>query len=115
MTDGLPGLVGPDIPFGHKIVVRSVPCTGELIAYVEILGVLRVGGRLAKARTSSDLVEHIYAYDLDSQSDRSREFSISAPQFEHQDCYFSASTAGASLTLISFGSKCKTTPTCQTL
>ncbi|WP_434716933.1 HNH endonuclease [Paraburkholderia sp. A2RO-4L] len=85
MTDGLPGLVGPEVPFGHKIVVRSVPRTGELIAYVEILGVLCVGGLLAKARAPSDLIEHIYVYDLDSQSDRSGEFSISAAEFERQD------------------------------
>lgn len=85
MTDGLPGLVGPNIPYGHKIVVRTVPQTGELIAYVEILGVLCVGGLLAKGRAPSDLVEHIYVYDLESQSDRSGEFSISAAEFQRQD------------------------------
>jgi hypothetical protein len=44
LVDGLPGLEGPPVAFGHKIVLRSVPRTGDLIAYVEILGVLRIGG-----------------------------------------------------------------------
>jgi hypothetical protein len=85
MTDGLPGLVGPDIPFGHKIVVRSVPHSGKLIAYAEILGVLRVGGLWAEAGGPVNLIEHIYAFDLESQSDRSSEFSISAAEFERQN------------------------------
>ncbi|VWC75772.1 hypothetical protein BLA39750_00858 [Burkholderia lata] len=85
MIGGLPGLVGPDIPFGHKIIVRSVPHTGELIAYVEILGVLQVGGILARSGGPSQLIEHIYVYDLNERTDRSHEFSITASQFELQD------------------------------
>ncbi|PZR44940.1 HNH endonuclease [Paraburkholderia fungorum] len=85
MVDGLPGLAGPNIPFGHRIVVRSVPNSGELIAYVEILGVLRIGGVLAAAGGPSDLIEHIYVYDLDSRADRSSEFSIESSEFERQN------------------------------
>lgn len=85
MIKGLPGLVGPDIPFGHRIIVRSVPNTGELIAYVEILGVLRVGGVFARSGGPSQLIEHIYVYDLNDQMDRSHEFSVVASVFELQD------------------------------
>jgi hypothetical protein len=85
MVEGLPGLKGPDIPIGHKIIVRSVPMSGQLIAYVEILGVLRVGGLFADARGPVDLVEHIYAYDVLGKQDRSDEFTIDASEFERQD------------------------------
>lgn len=84
-TEGLPGLVGPDIPFGHKLVIRSVPSSGLLIAYVEILGVLRAGGIFAAAGGPSVLIEHVYAYDLVAKSDRSSEFSFDASIFEAQD------------------------------
>jgi phage FluMu protein Com len=47
LIDGLPGLDGPKIDLGHKIVVRSVPNTGQLIIYMEIMGVLRIGGVFA--------------------------------------------------------------------
>lgn len=49
-VDGLPGLVGPDVSFGHKVVLRSIPSTGQLIAYAEVLGVLRIGGVYGKGR-----------------------------------------------------------------
>lgn len=61
LPDGLPGLNGPDIPLGHKIVVRSVPATGELIGYVEILGIMRIGGIFASAGGPPVKIEHIYA------------------------------------------------------
>ena len=41
LVQGLPGLLGPDIKLGHKIIVGFVPETRELIAYVEILGLLK--------------------------------------------------------------------------
>ena len=82
--DGLPGLKGPQIGLGHKIVARSVPATGEMIAYVEILGILRVGGLFAKAKAPSMVIEHIYAYDLASRADRSGEFAIDTGEFESQ-------------------------------
>lgn len=85
MVEGLPGLRGPDIPLGHKIIVRSVPKSGQLIAYVEILGVLRVGGLFADAGGPAVLVEHIYAYDVLGKRDRSDEFTIDASEFERQD------------------------------
>jgi hypothetical protein len=86
LVDGLPGLQGPDVPFGHKIVLRSVPRTGELIAYVEILGVLRIGGVYGRAKPGPvDPVEHVYVYDLDEQRDRSAEFRIDPVVFEAQD------------------------------
>ena len=86
LVDGLPGLEGPAIPFGHRIVLRSVPRTGELIAYVEILGVLRIGGVYGKAKPgSASRVEHVYVYDLDQQRDRSAEFRIDPVVFEAQD------------------------------
>lgn len=82
-TVGLPGLVGPAIPIGHKIIIRSVPKTGELIAYVEIMGVLKVGGIFAKGSLGT-LVEHVYAFDLVTQKDRSNEFYILPAEFENQ-------------------------------
>jgi hypothetical protein len=85
-TDGLPGLRGPDIGLGHKLVVRSIRSTGELIAYVELLGVVQIGGLFAKAsRLPATEIEHIYAYDLIQQADRSREFSIDREVFRKQN------------------------------
>jgi hypothetical protein len=81
LVDGLPGLEGPDIELGHKIVVRSVPSTGELIAYVEILGALKVGGLYGRMKPGH-LIEHIYAYDLLERKDRSSEFAIDAKTFD---------------------------------
>ncbi len=85
LVDGLPGLTGPNIPLGHRIVIRSVPHTGEMIAFVEVMGILRVGGLFASAGGASELIEHVYAYDLVQQRDRSAEFSINPHQFEQQD------------------------------
>jgi hypothetical protein len=85
LVDGLPGLRGPEIGLGHKIIVRSVPCTGELIVYVEILGVLKVGGVLAKSPAPAIPIEHIYALDLLSKTDRSGEYKIDATEFDRQD------------------------------
>jgi hypothetical protein len=83
-VDGLPGLKGPHIDLGHKIVVRSVPQTGELIAYVEVLSTLRIGGVFAKARPPVVPFEHIYVYDLLGKTERSSEFSIEASEFDRQ-------------------------------
>ncbi len=80
---GLPGLVGPEIAFGHKVVVRST-ANGQLIAFVELCGVLKVGGIFAKAKPGGPVIEHIYAYDLKAQKDRSSEFSITQ-EFDQQD------------------------------
>jgi HNH endonuclease len=85
LPKGLPGLNGPEISLGHKIVVRSVPATGELIAYVEILGILRIGGIFASAGGPAAKIEHVYAFDLLSGADRSTEFSIDPVLFERQD------------------------------
>lgn len=85
LIDGLPGLHGPDVPIGHKIIVRSIPSTGELIAYVEILGVLKVGGVFAEASPPAFPLEHIYAYDVLGRRDLSDDFSIDANTFEQQD------------------------------
>ncbi len=49
LVNGLPGLTGPDIPLGHRIVIRSVPHSGDMIAFVEVMGILRVGGLFASA------------------------------------------------------------------
>ena len=81
---GLPGLLGPDVPIGHKIIVRSVPSTGELITYVEILGILKVGGVLATAQPSCIPLEYIYAYDVVGRRDVSADFSVDASIFEKQ-------------------------------
>lgn len=83
LVQGVPGLMGPDIKLGHKIIVRSVPKTGQLIAYAEILGLLKIGGVFAEG--SSFALEHIYAYDLLEKKDRSTEFSIDPKVFEAQD------------------------------
>ena len=53
----------------QKSLVVSVPSTGELIAYVEILSILRVGGVFAKARPPVVAFEHIYTYDLQGKSE----------------------------------------------
>jgi hypothetical protein len=85
LIGGLPGLSGPDVRLGHKIVVRSVPQTGKLIAYVEILGMLKIGGVFADAGGPVELVEHVYVYDVIGKADRSSEFQIDSRQFEKQD------------------------------
>ncbi len=85
LIHGLPGLAGPEIPIGHKIVIRSIPATGKLIAYVEILGLLKVGGIFADAGGPVDLLEHVYVYDVLGKIDRSAEFSIESAEFDRQD------------------------------
>ena len=85
LIHGLPGLVGPDVPFSHKIVVRSVPQTGKLIAYVEILGLLKLGGVFADAGGPCERLEHVYVYDVMGKTDRSAEYLIDAAQFDQQD------------------------------
>ncbi len=82
---GLPGLRGPEVGLGHKIIARSVPNTGELIVYAEILGVLKVGGLFARSPAPALPLEYIYALDLASKADRSGEYSIDAAEFERQD------------------------------
>jgi hypothetical protein len=84
-VDGLPGLRGPQIDLGHKLIVRSVPATGELIAYVEILGVLKIGGVFAKSPAPARQLEHMYIYDLTGKCDRTSEFSIDPAQFAMQN------------------------------
>ncbi|QPD02272.1 MAG: hypothetical protein Nkreftii_000046 [Candidatus Nitrospira kreftii] len=83
-VDGLPGLSGPSIGLSHKIIVRSVPGTGELIGYIEILGVLKIGGLFACGPIGV-VIEHIYAYDLLRNADRSNEFSIASTIFDAQE------------------------------
>ena len=85
LIGGLPGLKGPVVPLGHKIIARSVPTTGQLIAYVEILGMLKVGGIFADAKGPVDPVEHIYAYDVLGKREISDEFSIEATEFEREN------------------------------
>ncbi|MBE0619154.1 MAG: HNH endonuclease [Burkholderiales bacterium] len=84
-VEGLPGLRGPQIDLGHKLIVRSVPATGELIAYVEILGILKVGGIFAKSPRPGFALEHIYVHDVRQETDRSNEFSIDGAEFDRQD------------------------------
>jgi hypothetical protein len=84
-VDGLPGLVGPDVPFGHRVLFRSVPSTGQLIAYVEVLGVLRIGGVYGMGIRGAPPVEHFYIYDLDARRDRSSEFHVDAATFDGKD------------------------------
>ncbi|KAB2680961.1 HNH endonuclease [Brucella pseudintermedia] len=85
LIEGLPGLQGPDVPIGHKIIVRSIPSTGELIAYVEILGILKVGGVFAAAPPPGIPLEFIYAHDVLGRRDVSADFSIDASAFERKD------------------------------
>lgn len=82
--DGLPGLSGPSIDISHKIILRTVPQTGLLIGYLEILGTLRVGGVVAQGRPSSEL-EYIYVADVFGKSERSGEFSIDRKTFDATD------------------------------
>jgi hypothetical protein len=84
-VDGLPGLVGPDVSFGHKVLLRSVPSTGQIIAYVEVLGVLRIGGVYGMGIRGEPLVEHFYIYDLDTRRDRSSEFHVDSATFDGKD------------------------------
>jgi hypothetical protein len=65
--------------------VRSNPATGELITFVEILGVLKVGGLFAKSAPPAVALEHIYAYDLSTKTDRSAEFVMDAAEFNKQN------------------------------
>jgi hypothetical protein len=83
-VDGLPGLEGPEIKLGHKIVLRAVPTSGHLVAFVEVMGTLKIGGVIAHLRPGQTM-EHIYAYDLLEKKDRSAEFSISPQTFDAQN------------------------------
>ncbi len=80
LVNGFPGLLGPEIPISHKIVLRSNPGTRQLIAYVEILGVLRIGGVLGEG--GDQPLEYMYVYDVFGRADRTDEFSIDQSQFE---------------------------------
>jgi hypothetical protein len=82
-VNGLPGLEGPDIKLGHKIVVRTDNISRQLIAYVEIMGVLRIGGVIA-VLPKGQAMGHIYAYDLLERKDRSAEFSFNSEVFNGQ-------------------------------
>lgn len=82
---GLPGLIGPQIDFANKIIIRSIPSTGELIAYVEILGVIKIGGVFAQSPPPCIAIEHIYVHDLLQKKDRSSEYSINNDEFITQN------------------------------
>jgi len=84
LPEGLPGLRGPEIPIAHKIVLRTVPTTGQLIGYFEVLGVVRVGGLIAEGRPG-DLLEEIYVADVFAKSDRSSDHRIDAETFDTTD------------------------------
>jgi hypothetical protein len=84
-VNDLPGLRGPRVDLGHKLIVRSVPSTGELIAYAEVLGMLKVGGLFARSPNPGYVLEHIYAYDLLGKTERSSEFSIDGAEFDRQN------------------------------
>ena len=72
--------------YSNKIVVRSIPQTGEMIGYVELLGTFRIGGIYAAAKElPSAFIEHIYAHDPFEVKDRSAEFSIDPTLFEKVD------------------------------
>jgi hypothetical protein len=85
LPNGLPGLQGPDIPISHRIVLRSVSATGQLIGYLEILGALRIGGLLATGGSRTKAIEFIYVADVFAKTDRSSEFSIDSAAFESVD------------------------------
>lgn len=85
LVSGLPGLNGPQIDLGNKIIMRSIPSTGELIAYVEILGILKIGGVFAQSPPPSIAIEYIYVHDLLQKLDRSNEYSINDNEFISQN------------------------------
>jgi hypothetical protein len=84
LPDGLSGLSGPDIPISHKIVLRTVPRTGQLIGYFEVLGVLRVGGLVGQGVPGSTL-EHLYVADVFGKIERSQDYSIDPATFDATD------------------------------
>ena len=85
LPDGLPGLKGPDIALSNKVIVRAVPSTGKLIGYVEILGMLQIGGIFAGGGAKGFAVEHIYVHDVLGKKDRSAEYAIDPAIFDRQD------------------------------
>ena len=86
LPEGLPGLQGPQVDYSNKIVVRSIPQTGEMIGYVELLGAFRIGGIYAASKElPSAFIEHIYVHDPFEIKDRSAEFSIDPTVFEKVD------------------------------
>tara|TARA_R110000787_G_scaffold31706_4_gene83970 strand:+ start:2519 stop:3568 length:1050 start_codon:yes stop_codon:yes gene_type:complete len=86
LPDGLPGLRGPQVDYSNKIIVRSIPQTGEMIGYVELLGTFRIGGIYAKSeQRPTALIEHVYVHDPFENKDRSAEFSIDSTMFEQVD------------------------------
>ena len=80
----MPGLIGPTFPIAHKIVLRTVPATGELIGYFEVLGALRIGGLIADGPPNIRL-ENIYVADVFGKTDRSAEYSIDSAKFDATD------------------------------
>jgi hypothetical protein len=75
---------GPPLNLCHKVIVRSVPSTGALIGYLEVLGVLKIGGLFASGPVGVR-IEHIYVYDVIQKADRTDEFSIDPTVFDAQD------------------------------
>ena len=86
LPDGLPGLKGPDIALSNKVIVRAVPSTGKLIGYVEILGMLQIGGIFAggwgprDSRSSTSTFTTVLG-----KKDRSAEYAIDPAIFDRQD------------------------------
>jgi hypothetical protein len=80
-----PGLNGPNLELGHVIVLRLVPSTGELVAFVQILGVLKLAGVLGKARAGRRGFTQIYAYDVEGGREVTSQYSIEATAFDAHD------------------------------
>lgn len=75
-------LIGPDIEVAHRLVLKSDNSKRALFGYVDLFGVLRVGGIIAK--DWDDDVEEVYAYDLIKCEDVSGRFTVS-PAFSALD------------------------------
>jgi hypothetical protein len=63
---------------------ETVPATGELIGYFEVLGALRTGGLIADG-LPNNRVENVYVADVFEKTDRSAEYSIDSAKFDATD------------------------------
>lgn len=76
------GLVGPNPDMAHVLVLRLLPATGELVAFVQILGVLKLAGVIGTAKAGPRGFEHIYAFDVLGGNEITGQYSIDASLFD---------------------------------
>jgi len=85
LADTPAGIIGPDPDMGHVLVLRLLPATGEVVAFIQILGVLKLAGVIGTAKASARGFQQIYAFDVLGGREVTDVYSIDASMFDAQD------------------------------